>query len=179
MHHLADKSEEEVKKLVLKRETVGNVGPLHRVVFAMLINPAKKDKDYLIIFKKLISLGADVNGKSAMGNTSLHWLAAPITSDVECAVKICLAEKLMENGADVHLKNRFGQTALYSASVCTSPVTLEVVKLLLVHGRDPDILDNKGTSVRMGASAALLKLIGTHHDTKKSKAVRQKLTTSI
>merc|ERR1719466_266518 len=107
MHHLGGKSEEEVKRLVLKRETFGNLGPLHHVVSAMLSNPAEKDKDYPIIFEKLITLGADVNAKDLLGSTPLHELANVKCADVEASVQICqMAEKLLENGADVNLKNR-------------------------------------------------------------------------
>jgi len=173
MHYLAGKTEDEVKRLVLNRETHGNYGPLHHLV--LYFKPDMKDKDYVKIFEKLIILGADVNAKNVTGNTPLHLLMFT-SSDVECTgtVEICqMAEKLLKNGADVNLRNRCGITALKAGSIYSTPGTLEFSKLLLVYGADPDALDNEGLSARMVASAALLKLIGTHHDMKKGKAVRQ------
>ena len=84
-----------------------------------------------------------------------------------------LTEKLLENGADVNLKNRYGYTAMQLVSLSSSPGLLEFARLLLDHVANPDICDNNGASARKLASPAMLKLIGTHHDTVKGKARRQ------
>ena len=64
-----------MKRVVLKRETFGNFGPLHHVVRALFVKPVPAIKDELKIFVKLIILGADVNAKSVTGDSPLHMVA--------------------------------------------------------------------------------------------------------
>ena len=56
MDYLAGKTEEEVKRLVLKRETFGNFGPLHQVIHGA--KESRSLEDCMKIFEKLIVLGA-------------------------------------------------------------------------------------------------------------------------
>lgn len=53
-------------------------------------------------------------------------------------------EILLKKGADIHLTNEFNQTALHYA--CKKEDNLEIVKLLISGGGNPNVLDVFGNS---------------------------------
>jgi uncharacterized protein len=100
------------------------------------------------LIKYLLCNGADVNDNVEMGYTPLF--AAASTGSTQAM------QVLIDNGADVSLKCSDGVTA--TADVTAMPVAAErghvaALQLLVSHGADCDVVDSRGTSPLMAASA--------------------------
>ena len=147
MDILRNKTEEETKKLLMKRETFLSVcSVLHVVIGAKNLctenDPNLRNvqlhaqrtmnvrKEYKKCLLRLLSLGADVNVKDVAGYTPLHHCAQMYSNDVTLA----LAQILLKAGANVDAKNRFGDTPLMYATMASK---FEVIQVLLDHGADP------------------------------------------
>jgi uncharacterized protein len=104
----------------------------------------------------LLKLGVDCNAKNAHGVTPLHFTAERYSVDV--------ARVLIKYGANVNAQDRFGNTPLSRAIFrSTGASELELVKLLMEHGANPDIKNKGGESARDLAkgNAILEKLLKT------------------
>ena len=87
----------------------------------------------LVIVKKLISLGADVNAREISGLTPLHFAANQSCIDI--------IEELVANGADINAKEEKGRTVLVWGKSCSAGTTEhqdEVIKKLLTLGAKDD-----------------------------------------
>jgi len=149
-------SEDEVKVLLSKRESMYNVSAIFHVVKGALSltsdidhpiqqvsqNFLRKHLDvkdgHLRILIKLLSLGVDVNEKDAFGQTPLFYCIG----DGEVVPKI--AERLLRAGAKVNAQDRRGKTPLHYHAGSSY---IEVMELLLANGADPHIKDNDGETV--------------------------------
>jgi ankyrin repeat protein len=127
------------------------------------------------VIEFLLSKGADVNAKSYLGNTPLHW--AMTNKDVEIARLIlsaggdvnAFADKgvtplhlaatvgaiegaslLLENGANVNAQSEGGGTPLHMAVLAGKEA---MVKLLLAKGADVNAPSNSGTPMRLAQLA--------------------------
>jgi len=83
--------------------------------------------------KDLIDRGADVNAKTNVGWTPLHFASS--MKDLE------IAKLLLDRGADVGAKNVYEVTPLHSASWNNH---IETAKLLLDRGADVEAKDDDG-----------------------------------
>ncbi|EAY12029.1 ankyrin repeat protein, putative [Trichomonas vaginalis G3] len=82
-----------------------------------------------------LSHGADVNSKTEIGRTALHFAA-----EFNC---IKIAESLISHGADVNAKDNDGHTVLCQAAYNNSK---KIFELLISHGADINAKDNKERS---------------------------------
>ena len=139
MNILRNKSEEETKMLLKKRESFGNFGALfHLVRGARCLSPEEiaenGSKTYLKKYKmcllRLISLGAELNDRDMAGYTPLHHCISQDANEITFG----LAETLLKANADVHARSRSGVTPLIDATSCFS---YDLIQLLLDHGADP------------------------------------------
>ena len=87
--------------------------------------------------KRLLSLGVPVEAKEARSGSPLH--RASKHSHVQ------VVEALLSAGADVHASSPTGTSAL-SVAVDQSPVSVDVVRLLLAARSNPDSMDYKGNT---------------------------------
>ena len=151
---IENKSEEELKKMLSKRESLVNVSAIFHVISGArlfgkgnntptdVLNLAK-DKcnvknDHMKILVKLLLLGVDVNVHDVAGFTPLHHCVSSMGNETTFK----MAERLLRAGAKVNAKNRFGETPLTNVAMTTH---YDAVQLLLDHGADPYIKDNDGT----------------------------------
>ena len=117
------KSEDDLKKMLTKRESLYNVSAIFHVVIGarnqhpFLIAQSKctpNDKnEHMKILLKLLSLGIDVNVHDVAGFTPLHHCVSSVGNEVTFK----MAERLLRAGAKINSKNRFGETPLMNA--CT------------------------------------------------------------
>lgn len=149
-------SEDEVKILVSKRESLYNISAIFHVVRGALNLTSDLDhpvqqvcqnalrnqlvvKDgYMKIFVKLLCLGVDVNERDAFGQTPLFYCIG----DGEVIPK--MAQRLIKAGAKVNAQDRRGKTPLHYHAGSSY---IEVMQLLLANGADPHIKDNDGDTV--------------------------------
>ena len=150
-------SEDEVKGLLCKRETLFNVPAVfHAVMGAALFfsqTPVGQDHKNILrqqidaksghteILIKLISLGVDVNARDIGGRTPLHYCCLGSGHN---NVTQEMAEILIKAGADINAKDRTGETALYSSAVHSQ---IGFVRFFLSNGADPNIRTNDGRNV--------------------------------
>lgn len=90
------------------------------------------------IVELLLEAGADVNEKDSTGETALM---RAVSSDNRLFLPSDKIKILIRAGADVNAQNKYGQTALMFASQRRNE---RVVKLLLDHGADKSLVDNRG-----------------------------------
>jgi ankyrin repeat protein len=89
--------------------------------------------DDLGVAKLLISRGADVNVKDAMGHSVLHWV---------CAFgSVRAADYLIERGVAPNAVDQEGITPLHVSAWRGSP---ELARLLVAAGADPNALTTEG-----------------------------------
>ncbi|AYZ12080.1 hypothetical protein EGY05_09135 [Chryseobacterium arthrosphaerae] len=92
----------------------------------------------------LLDYGADPNLQNVEGRTALHLLPEhqPIAW-TSVSNKIKIAELLLENGADLTITDRFGgQPLWYAVFYVKTPEDLNLVKIYLKYGADPDYKNN-------------------------------------
>ena len=154
---LHDLSEDEVKVLLSKRETLYNVPAVfHTISGASILfsdetftqhkrSMYRKQIDakdgHLKILIKLLSLGVDINSRDIGGRTPLHLCCASIGQNVVTAK---MAERLIRAGADVNAKNRCGETPLH---LCAMDSNINLVKFFVSNGADPNVKTNDGKTV--------------------------------
>lgn len=129
----------------------------------------------LVVIRRLIRQGADVNTRSASGEAALHWLASSerpgwVADALDRGAKInqptrdgstplmravtsdlATTRLLIQRGADVNARDDAGKTQLHwaAASGYRDP---RVLRLLLDHGADPKAVDRFGeTTVYIAA----------------------------
>ena len=133
---LSNKTEEEIKMLLKKRESYANLGSVYFVVIGASRVMSEYIVDHMENYKKcllhLIKLGAEVTVRDIAGFTPLHHCAGPDANDITLE----LAQILIKAGADVNVRNRSGETPLKQA---TEIYKYDVIQLLLDHGADPYI----------------------------------------
>jgi len=149
------KTEEEVKKMISRRETLCNVSAIFHVIkgartlgcgdpsFFSVQEMSRRNlnvkMEHMKILIKLLTLGCDINVKDFAGFTPLHHCCTMYGNDVT----LKMAERLIRAGANVNAKNRFGSTALQEV---TMSYKYDFIKLLLENGADPYLKDNDGVS---------------------------------
>jgi len=180
MEHLRNKSDEEVKMMLRKRESMLNVGALvHVIQGARALHGDHRHYQreragsvsrggHMQIFYKLLSLTTEVDSRDIAGFTPLHTC---VTYGNDVTMK--MAEMLIFKGADVNAKSRFGTTPLMA---CIMNNDIPKISFLLDHGADPDVKDNDGVTPRECAMAfpTVLNLIGKA-DAKKAKEERNRI----
>ena len=178
---LSDLSEEGVKILLSKRETMYNVPAVFHVIRGagdlFSEDPILQDhqdflrqnlevKDgHMKILIKLLSLGVDVNARDVGGRTPLHLVGG------HNEVTLKMAARLIRAGADVNAKDRRGETPLHYGAFSSY---IEFVKLLLANGADPDIKDNDGDTVYDLSPPSIKDILGEFE--KKRAAEERKLS---
>ena len=151
---IENKRDEELKKMLSKRESLVNVSAIFHVIIGartfrkgnktptVVLNQAKDTlnvkNDHMKILIKLLLLGVDVNVHDVAGFTPLHHCVSSMGNETTFK----MAERLLRAGAKVNAKNRFGETPLTNVAMTTH---YDAVQLLLDHGADPYIKDNDGT----------------------------------
>ena len=114
------------------------------------------------IFKALVSAGADVNQRTAIGQTALHFLCTKASRDF-CQDKftldfeeqdidrphvkkpqITMMITLIENGADVNACDNFGRSPLHYAALTENRY---LAKFLLKYGANVHLKDKEGFTV--------------------------------
>lgn len=112
----------------------------------------------LLVIKKLLDAGADVNISTGGGNRALQ--EAALHGNVE------IVKLLLSKGAEVNSANTWKETALMSGSLSNG--SAEVIQLLLEAGADPLAKDVDGVSAldlaeKSGNTAVLNVLKGIAH----------------
>jgi len=155
MTMLQNKDDDEVKKMLSKRESMLNVNAIFHVIigartmytdltnFKEMQTLARKvlnvKKDHVKVLSKLISLGAEVNVHDVAGYTPLHHCVTAFGNDITNQ----MAEILMKAGANVNAQNRFGATPLLDTVLVRK---WDSISLLLSYGADHLISDFIGNS---------------------------------
>ena len=155
MQEIENKSEEKVKELLERRETLYKISALFHVLKGAMTTLNESGTKYAATSKfvdhkktpkhfqcalKLIELGARVDARDMLGDTPLFYCVMRHRNPVTMKI----AKVLIDNGADVNAVNRLGDTAL------VQPVLnrrLDCVRFLLKYGIDPTIRDNEGISI--------------------------------
>ena len=111
MNILKDMSEEEIAKLLKKRESFAQVGAVFHVIMGAMgtgnEDMSDRGRDMIVVNKeykkcllKLMSLGAEVNNHDTLGNTPLHLLAMNGANEIT----VVLAEILIRHGANCNAR---------------------------------------------------------------------------
>lgn len=129
----------------------GIIGDL-RIVELLLAHgadPRAADKNHVTplhyanqakIAESLIDRGADVNALTINGDTPLHYIAERGYGAQGSLSAVKTAEVLIRRGAKINAVARDGYTPLYKAVMNNK---LEMAKLLLLHGANPNVISNK------------------------------------
>lgn len=99
------------------------------------------------LVNRLIDLGANVNAKDSLGNTSVMCVASSYAS----AENDALARRLLDKGADVNAVNS-SNTSPLQAMMGTWGGSPEMCKLFLERGAVADHRDDEGTTALMWAA---------------------------
>jgi ankyrin repeat protein len=125
------------------------------------------------VIATLLARGSDPNVRDASLDTPLHWATTEITSPkaLDC-VRV-----LIKHGADVNARNKAGRVTLHNLTnfpnleqrlfngrlkyePAVPAAMIEMVKLLIASGADPQLADNQGVSpldrVARGNAAELI-----------------------
>lgn len=90
--------------------------------------------------RQLLQKGADPNAKNKLGETAVLW----------CNNDIKKIKLLLEYKANLNIKTTSGNTALMAA--CVGNAQTEIVKLMLQHGADPLVVNNRKENALMRAA---------------------------
>lgn len=86
--------------------------------------------------RQLLDAGADVNAVDSDGSTPLHFAAKGGSAEV--------VRLLLDAGADVNATNNKSESPLYNAVGNTTQAALEIQRVLLEYGADPNIPAHDG-----------------------------------
>lgn len=120
--------------LKILRTLVDSGARLDQAAAADLLSDAVTGGTDPEIAKLLLDTGIDINGKSADGDTALHYAVRYENSLPAIAL-------LLARGADVNARNDNGETPIMWAD------SLTVVRVLIVSGADVNAKDHRGNSV--------------------------------
>ena len=128
----------------------------NRSILLNALTASKVDPSFI---ESLIARGADVNYQEPVeGWTGLHVVARDHN--------VPLGNLLLRSGATIEVEDVFGNTPLWRAAM-SNRASLEMIKLLLAHGADPDHKNKTGVSPRDLATgfkqADVLKLYGSRN----------------
>ena len=98
---------------------------------------AAKWEDTNKVFDLLIEAGADVNAKNKFGHTALYVVAHNFFNAQATTTQLDKIEKLVQKGCDLNAR---GADELYPLYVAVHYGQYSVVKRLLKHGADPNII---------------------------------------
>ena len=91
---------------------------------------------FIKVVEKLIEYDADINAKTELGSTPLHWASRGHHFKDGSILRL-----LLKHGGDVNARDKNGFTPLHEASRCGA---LEVARQLLEYGADPEVEDHTG-----------------------------------
>jgi ankyrin repeat protein len=114
---MCERDPEELKRLVEKQSIDVNT---QNYINGSLLHYASWKQPSLVEF--LIEKGANVNAKSASGNTPLHW------AESRKAIEL-----LLKHGADIHASNIYGQTPIHYSNMLFGQ-SMEAIRVLYEHG---------------------------------------------
>ena len=155
--YLRNNSEEEIKRLLEKRETCYNVN----AIFHVVIGAKYVQGDHEKVLIKLLSLGVDLNVRDMAGYTPLHHC---VQSGNDVTFK--MTKRLLKAGAKVDAKNRFGSTPLMDAVCSIKEGDYKFIELLLEHGANQCLSDNEGvTAESLSYQNAILRRLFEKHNT--------------
>ena len=157
LDYLRNNSEEEIKRLLEKRETCYNVN----AIFHVVIGAKYVQGDHEKVLIKLLSLGVDLNVRDMAGYTPLHHC---VQSGNDVTFK--MTKRLLKAGAKVDAKNRFGSTPLMDAVCSIKEGDYKFIELLLEHGANQCLSDNDGvTAESLSYQNAILRRLFEKHNT--------------
>jgi len=152
------KSDEDIQKMISKRETLWNVSAIFHVVLGARVLQSDDDDDPVVIetkrncrknlnvmnehekiLVKLLSLGCDVNVRDFIGFTPLHHCCNQFGNPVT----LKLARRLIRAGAKVNAISRVGSTPILEA---THNLKYDIVEMLIENGANPYLRDNDDIS---------------------------------
>ncbi len=126
--------------VVMDRPKQSTRTPLHHAI----------EEGKLVVAKKIIDSGVDVNVVDGFGLTPLHF--AVIKNEVS------LVSLLLKNGADINKQDKRGDTPIHM--IAASSGTLEIAQMLLANGANPNAANSKGnTALHWAAGEGNLDLV--------------------
>ena len=154
MHRAARNGHSDVVKVLLDSGVVPNIldGRGATPLYAAALHGQEN------VARILLASGADATVKDHRGRTSLHWAAG--------GNHLKIVEMLLDSGADVNAKEEHDETPLYYAAKHYDHNVVEVAKLLLGRGADPNISNkSRYTALDKALSegkVALIELLKAH-----------------
>jgi len=124
------------------KENIGNFNPNSNGLYDFSLLHRAVYHGYLKLIQLLIDIGADVNIRDKDNFTPLHSIIDGNQNNwFECI------ELLLKNKADVNTKHCWQESGCQETPLITAvrnEVYIEVIKLLLEHGADVNIVDSDG-----------------------------------
>ena len=95
----------------------------------------------VVLVKRILSSGANVNQMQGIGDTALHVAVVP-RRDGSSEAFVSVVRKLLKSGAEPNVDNDKGETPLYLAcnpTAAEANVSMPIVQILLENGADPNM----------------------------------------